>query len=186
MRTFSKVCIAGLVVLGLTGFQFPTPYFRAVGGVADELESTNRAFLFAVAVANLDSLVPFFPSTGEFTYTFTFRHEHGDSVGIWRFPAADARRAIQEPLRLSLSRQDGMVGMGSFISATTGTDRGWRRVSNHRFVPPGSDATSPTYVEWRREGSRWVVSAFGDEGLDEGMEPSWARHRPQGGRVRRN
>jgi hypothetical protein len=30
-------------------------------------------------------------------------------------------------------------------------------------VPPGAPASSPVFVEWRREHGRWVISAFGDE-----------------------
>jgi hypothetical protein len=168
------IIAAGAVFIGLTGFQLPSRSFGDPASESDELAIRNRAFLYAVAVSNIDSLLPFFPRTGEFAYTFTFRHPHGDSVGVWRFPAADARRAIEGPLRLSFSSQDGMVGMGSLLSATTGINRAWRRVAHHRFVPPGSQDSSPTYVQWRREGLRWVVAALGDEGMEEGMEPSWS------------
>lgn len=37
----------------------------------------------------------------------------------------------------------------------------WPRVGGARFVPPGSDAESPTYVKWRKEGDRWVVDEIG-------------------------
>jgi hypothetical protein len=33
----------------------------------------------------------------------------------------------------------------------------WPRVGGTRFVPPGSDAESLTYVRWRKESGRWVV-----------------------------
>jgi hypothetical protein len=33
----------------------------------------------------------------------------------------------------------------------------WPRVGGVRFVPPGSDAESPTYVKWRKEGGKWVI-----------------------------
>jgi len=35
--------------------------------------------------------------------------------------------------------------------------RAWGRVWGERFVPPGSEITSPVYVRWRKEGSGWVV-----------------------------
>lgn len=38
----------------------------------------------------------------------------------------------------------------------------WRRVRGNRFVPPGEPDDSPTFVQWRREDGRWVVSSFGD------------------------
>ena len=37
----------------------------------------------------------------------------------------------------------------------------WRRVGGNRFVPPGAPASSPIFVEWRREGDAWVVAAAG-------------------------
>jgi hypothetical protein len=39
----------------------------------------------------------------------------------------------------------------------------WRYVGRSRFVPPWEADDSPTFVEWRREGTKWVVSSFGDE-----------------------
>jgi hypothetical protein len=33
----------------------------------------------------------------------------------------------------------------------------WPRVGGSRFVPPGSDADSLTFVKWRKESGRWVV-----------------------------
>ena len=31
------------------------------------------------------------------------------------------------------------------------------RVDGVRYVPPGSEISSPTYVKWRREGGKWVI-----------------------------
>lgn len=145
----------------------------AVEGNGLELESRNTAFLNAVEVFDVDSMLAFFPRTGEFTYTFTFHHRAGDSIGIWRFPATDARSAVEGPLRGSLTQEGEFLGIGSFASALAFTHSNWRRVGEARFVPPPANASSGTYVEWRREGRRWVVAAFGDEGFDEGMEPPW-------------
>ncbi|MBW3630308.1 MAG: hypothetical protein KY464_13550 [Gemmatimonadetes bacterium] len=39
----------------------------------------------------------------------------------------------------------------------------WRLVDGRRFVPPGASPRSATFVEWRREDGRWVVSAIGEE-----------------------
>ncbi len=39
----------------------------------------------------------------------------------------------------------------------------WRLVDGRRFVPPGASPRSTTFVEWRREDRRWVVSAIGEE-----------------------
>lgn len=40
--------------------------------------------------------------------------------------------------------------------------RPWRYVGRLRFVPPGEPATSPTFVEWRRERGAWVLSRAGE------------------------
>ncbi|HEY7770908.1 hypothetical protein, partial [Longimicrobium sp.] len=39
----------------------------------------------------------------------------------------------------------------------------WRLVDGRRFVPPGASPRSATFVEWRIEDRRWVVSAIGEE-----------------------
>ena len=33
----------------------------------------------------------------------------------------------------------------------------WTKVKGNKFVPPGDDVTSRTYVKWRRESGRWVI-----------------------------
>lgn len=33
----------------------------------------------------------------------------------------------------------------------------WTRVKGNKFVPPGDEITSSTYVKWRKEGKRWVI-----------------------------
>ncbi|HVQ37512.1 MAG TPA: hypothetical protein VMS31_08265 [Pyrinomonadaceae bacterium] len=33
----------------------------------------------------------------------------------------------------------------------------WSRVGGAKFVPPGSDAESLTYVKWRKENGKWVI-----------------------------
>jgi hypothetical protein len=53
----------------------------------------------------------------------------------------------------------------------------WRRVSGTRFVPPGETAASAIFVEWRREGSKWVVSSFGDESFSRLPLPPWINWR---------
>lgn len=40
--------------------------------------------------------------------------------------------------------------------------RPWRYAGRLRFVAPGKPASDPTYVEWRRERGRWVVSRIGE------------------------
>jgi hypothetical protein len=41
------------------------------------------------------------------------------------------------------------------------------------MVLDGEPDDSGFFVEWRREGDRWVVSAFGDEQYDRVPLPRW-------------
>ncbi|HEX8244638.1 MAG TPA: hypothetical protein VF541_14125 [Longimicrobium sp.] len=71
--------------------------------------------------------------------------------------------------------------IGRFAHQVMMRDRGpsspgplrWRRVRGNRFVPVGDPNSAGFFVEWRREGGRWVVSAFGDESFGEGPLPPW-------------
>lgn len=40
-------------------------------------------------------------------------------------------------------------------------------------MPPFASASSPIFVEWRREGDKWVINAFGDEWFDPNHLPAW-------------
>ena len=55
-----------------------------------------------------------------------------------------------------LERGEG--GMYDAFVDNIGDGEMWRRVSGNKFVPPGSDASSQTYVKWRKEGRKWVIS----------------------------
>jgi hypothetical protein len=47
-------------------------------------------------------------------------------------------------------------GLDAFVDNLNGGDM-WPRVGGARFVPPGSDGESLTFVKWRKEASRWVI-----------------------------
>lgn len=49
----------------------------------------------------------------------------------------------------------------------------WKRVGPTRFVPEDESSTAPIFVEWRREGAKWVVSGFGDERFSNVPLPAW-------------
>ena len=55
-----------------------------------------------------------------------------------------------------LERGEG--GMYDAFVDNIGDGRMWRRVGGNKFVPPGSDASSLTFVRWRRDGQRWVIA----------------------------
>lgn len=173
------LCSLAVFSLSITPMDLLSKRLAKESDVAAEaragLAARNAAFLDAAEVFDVDSMLSFFSRSNDFTYTFTFHHRNGDSIAVWRFPAAEAKRAIEGPLRARLDDDGEFLGIGTFASALAFTLSDWRRVGESRFVPPRADAASGTYVEWRREGSQWVVAAFGDEGFEEGMEPAWLR-----------
>lgn len=127
-----------------------------------------EAFLREVGESPNTGLAAYFPRRGDWTWVQTLRDDGGgpDRTGIWRFPAAETQRAISDDGPVCDSFEggghsgpwEGRLGMYSRLHAGR-----WRRVRGNRFVPPGADASSRWFVEWRREDGQWVVSAFGDE-----------------------
>lgn len=127
---------------------------------------------FVEAVAENGPTEPtrrFFPVTGDWSYTHTVHLASGPArVQRWTFPAAQTSRLFGFD-------QDAPVNpvWDSFLIDPHGQPEGlliaslgvrpWRLVGRNRFVPPGAPASSPVFVEWRREDGRWVISAFGDE-----------------------
>lgn len=142
---------------------------------ASSLEQRADAFLRAVRRSNADSIALFFPRSGDWSYAHTAHHEDGIRRGVRRFSALDALSAIRRrgPLgaSFSINFHEQPIGLFAHQVMHRGTD--WRRVRGNRFVPPDAPASSPIFVEWRREGDRWVVSAFGDESFPSGKTPPW-------------
>jgi hypothetical protein len=133
----------------------------------DGLESRNEAFLRAVRDAPRDSVAAFFPRRGNWAWTQAAEGappEHRSRV--WRFAATETLRAIRPhgPVCESFWQSPAAVGPFETVLSMRIEEDGtrWRRVAGNRFVPPGESARSPTFVQWRREDGRWVVSAFGD------------------------
>jgi hypothetical protein len=122
-----------------------------------------------------DSVVAFFPRTGEWSWVRTTREPSTPrvvAVGAWRFPAEQTLRAIGEGGPVCGSMEPFQAGIGPFeesfgvqmgMEGSRNGKSGWRRVGGTRFVPPDAPARSPIFVEWRREGERWVVASFGDQ-----------------------
>jgi len=46
--------------------------------------------------------------------------------------------------------------MDAFVDNLQG-GKAWTRVPGNKFVPPGAELTSSTFVRWRKQGGRWVV-----------------------------
>jgi hypothetical protein len=143
------------------------------------LQAQMQQFLHAVRSMRSDSVAAFFPRQGDFTRVYTEHREGRDRVSVWRFPAADLPRAIGYggPLRASFSINVEGQPIGLFFHQlmTRGAARqeAWRRVRGTRFVLAGEPADAPLFVEWRREGSEWVIAAYGDEWFRGGKLPAW-------------
>jgi hypothetical protein len=134
-----------------------------------DLLARMQAFLREVPVAPNTGLVAYFPRRGDWTWVQTLRDIRGAPAptGIWRVPGAQTERAIGRDGPVCDSFDQGRGHSGPFegrFGMQVMLNRGeWRRVGGTRFVPPGASASSPVFVEWRREDDRWVVSSFGDE-----------------------
>lgn len=146
---------------------------RATANV-EVLDQRMRAFLESVRHGGADTAAAYFPSSGDWSYVHTSHRDDGDRVGVWRFPSAQAQQAIRRgPLRkvFSIDYHGQQIGLFAHQVMNRGTE--WRRVRGNRYVPPGASASSPVFVEWRREGDAWVVSSFGDESFPNGRLPEW-------------
>lgn len=130
-------------------------------GAQQTLHARMDAFLGSLMGEDRREPYEYFPRRGSWTWINT----DDARVGVHRFPAGETRRALDGycPLRDSFTFQPEGQPMGALIGRALEHGSGWRRVRGTRFVPPGAPATSPAFVEWRREDGRWVVSAFGDE-----------------------
>lgn len=140
-------------------------------GAQTSLAARMQAFLAEVEDEPNTELAAYFPRHGDWTWVQTARdYNRGGrvaAVGIWRFPGAETVRAIGAggPACMSFDGPRGEFGPveGRLGMQAKMYEGPWRRVRGNRFVPPGESARSPVFVEWRREGGQWVVSAFGDE-----------------------
>jgi hypothetical protein len=138
------------------------------------LDARMRAFAESAPDAPNDSVAAFFPRRGDWTWVQAWQREDGGiepGAGVWRFSGAETPRAIGAggPVCDSFESPGGAGPFEGRLGMQTRMHRGpWRRVRGTRFVPPGEPASSPVFVEWRREDGAWVVSSFGDVGIRRG------------------
>jgi hypothetical protein len=141
----------------------------------DVVPADRMAALFnAMSLHSPDSLLAVFPATDDWTYRHTVHTLGRPALREWRIPAAQTREVVNGELRRVFFLDVHAQPIGRLVHQVLHRGREWRRVTSTRFVPPGASRFSPVFVEWRREGERWVVSAVGDEGFDEGVPlPAW-------------
>lgn len=152
-----------LVAVALwSGISTASPRLNAQQGAVPV--AVNRAFLGAVLVGDVDSITSFLPRVQMFTWTQTVHERAASRVEVKRYTLEQARGEIMNgELRGSLAPNMHAARVGSLGTQVIETGDEWVRVNRTRFVPRASTASSATYVQWTREGSRWVVSSFGDE-----------------------
>lgn len=166
----STILVAALLVSAIPALGQATRR----GGPPASLAARNAAFLAAVEHGDGARLAAFFAHTGDVTYVHARHEREGDRVARWRFPAADVPRAIEQgPLSPSFSLLVERQPIGLFVHQLTVRGARWRWAGGTRFVPAGGTASSPIFVEWRREDGEWRVSAFGDELFNGGPLPPW-------------
>lgn len=152
-------------------------------GAQSTLDQRMHGFLGAVReLGHPDPVAGFFPRRGDWTWVQRLTNAPAPLRTVtWRFPGAETRRAMEPgaPLCYSLAWYGGDYGPhdGAMLWQASIHEGRWRRVTGTRYVPPGEGADSPTFVEWRREDGRWVISALGEEHF---------YHRPRPPNERRN
>ena len=154
------------IMILLSGSAFaPTPRIEAQPRSGPALEVRVHEFIAAVDTLGPAGIARFFPTTGDVMYRRTIHTAEGTQTGVWRFPAPEVAVALASggPLWASFKIQPEAQPIGLFEHQVKLRAGRWRRVRGTRFVPPGADASSPIYVEWRQEGTNWVIAEFGDE-----------------------
>jgi hypothetical protein len=139
-----------------------------------ELPARMESFVEAVRDGDRRQVAGFFPATGTWSWVQRFPDQPG-RWGVREFSAMHTLAAISDGGPVCDSFQ-GPTPEGwpvhPTLAAAAADPRSWRRATAMRFVPRGQPATSPVFVQWRRENGRWVVSSIGDYG-------TYLRQRPQ-------
>jgi hypothetical protein len=154
------------IIISLSGLTLPSvPSVQAQIRPGPALDLRVHEFIASVDTLEPAGIVHFFPTTGDVVYRRTIHTAEGTQTGVWRFPATEVLVALASggPLWESFEIQPEAQPVGLFEHQVKLRAGRWRRVRGTRFVPPGADASSPIYVEWRQEGTNWVIAEFGDE-----------------------
>lgn len=177
-KRFPAGTMALAALLGLAAPGWAQPARTAAADTT--LAARMQAFVREIGAEPNDGLARFFPRSGDWSrvqtiYRWRGRSRVGSRVAVWRFPGAETVRVIgaEGPACSSFDTNVGDIGQyeGLLGMQTRLHGQPWRLVRGNRFVPRGEPASSPVFVEWRREDGAWVVSAYGEEGWPEDTSP---------------
>jgi hypothetical protein len=172
MRTVQAlVLIVALVLTPSGGAGQP----RSGGEVMGLTPAARTASFFeAMFSYNADSVLAFFPRHGAWTYQRTAHTRPGDRRGTWRIPSEQTGEAIRGELQRAFFGSMHAQPIGWFVHQVGHRGPDWKPVSPVRLVPRGALASSPVFIQWRREDEAWVIDAIGDESFEEGVPlPDW-------------
>lgn len=177
MKTRATAVLLALLACAAPAGAQPKPGLASSPGA--ELEAGMKRFMVAVRSERPDSIAAFLPRAGGLTWVHTLHETGRKRVGLWRFPAVELPRALRDRRALAPSftllvegQPIGLFRHETMTRAAFARQKGWRRVGT-RFVPAGEPPTAALFVEWRREGGRWVVARYGDERFHTAKLPDW-------------
>jgi hypothetical protein len=142
----------------------------------ESLTSINARFLSLVDRVPPEALAEFFPIHGDITYRRFDRTDSGTVVRVVRLNFDEARQSLLDlegVLREALTTQNRDQLIGLFAHQLIFRGRSWIRIRPNRFVPRGAGPCSEIFVEWGREGGRWVITEIGDETFTSDALPDW-------------
>jgi hypothetical protein len=174
-RAIRRTGLAAALLAAVPGISQPAAGLPAHRGTPGSEAPAQRvqALFDAMRSHRPDSLRTFFPAHGDWLYQHTMHTRTGNRRGLWRIPPHATLAAVDGPMRRVFFLDVHAQPVGWLAHQVLHRGRAWRRVSATRFVPPGASASSPVFVEWRRDGAAWVVSAVGDEAFDGVPLPAW-------------
>lgn len=121
---------------------------------ADDLDAEMRKFIRALKDTDAELFLSLFSRERAFYAN--------NPLNVTRVPvrypklAADVRNK-KGYYWTYLARGDGGTYDAFVDNITTTGARMWKRVEDNRYVPPDGEDSSDTYVQWGREGGRWVI-----------------------------
>jgi hypothetical protein len=152
---WSRVLLVALMLLGCT----------PLAGQSGVLQSRMGSLVQALQ-GDRHRVEDYFPRRGAWTWILTTRYASGRTTVERRlFSGSETLAAMEHPGPLceTFARGGDMASVENLMHHLRVNPLPWRLVDGRRFVPPGASPRSATFVEWRREDGRWVVSAVGEE-----------------------